>query len=68
MFKHLNSDRPLNTPQSGQIYVYKDALERLNTSIAFNASDLDLVKAVRLYFVISSASVNAHLSNLGPSG
>jgi hypothetical protein len=58
----------LNSPQSGQINVYKDALERLNTSIAFNASDLDLAKAVRLFFVISSTSVNAHLSDLGPAG
>jgi len=33
-------------PQPGQIGVYKDALERLNTSIAFNAADLDLAAAV----------------------
>ncbi|KAF8811734.1 hypothetical protein BYT27DRAFT_7276127 [Phlegmacium glaucopus] len=38
----------LRGPQSGQIGVYKDALERLNTSIAFNASDLDLRTAARL--------------------
>ena len=39
------------SPQSGQIGIYKDALERLNTSIAFNASDLDLVAAVWLTFL-----------------
>jgi hypothetical protein len=33
-------------PQTGQINVYQDALERLNTSIAFNATDLDLPAAV----------------------
>ncbi|KAF8816737.1 exocyst complex component, exo70 subunit [Phlegmacium glaucopus] len=38
----------LRGPQSGQIGVYKDALERLNTGIAFNASDLDLRTAARL--------------------
>ncbi|KAF8148207.1 exocyst complex component, exo70 subunit [Crassisporium funariophilum] len=38
----------LRGPQPGQINVYKDALERLNTSIAFNASDLDLAATARL--------------------
>ncbi|KAF8168883.1 exocyst complex component, exo70 subunit [Pholiota molesta] len=38
----------LRGPQPGQIGVYKDALERLNTSITFNASDLDLVATARL--------------------
>ena len=37
-----------NSPQPGQIGVYRDALERLNTSIAFNAADLDLVATVSL--------------------
>lgn len=36
----------LHRPQTGQINVYQDALERLNTSIAFNAADLDLAAAV----------------------
>jgi len=38
----------LHRPQAGQINVYQDALERLNTSIAFNATDLDLPAAVSL--------------------
>ncbi|KIM35849.1 hypothetical protein M413DRAFT_449580 [Hebeloma cylindrosporum] len=38
----------LRGPQTGQIDAYKDALERLNTSIAFNATDLDLPAAARL--------------------
>lgn len=36
-----------DSPQPGQMNAYKDALERLNTSIAFNAADLDLPAAVR---------------------
>ena len=36
----------LHRPQPGQINVYQDALERLNTSIAFNATNLDLPAAV----------------------
>ncbi|KAF9556789.1 exocyst complex component, exo70 subunit [Agrocybe pediades] len=38
----------LRGPQPGQFSAYKDALERLNTSIAFNAADLDLPAAARL--------------------
>ncbi|KAH9477346.1 Exocyst complex component 7 [Psilocybe cubensis] len=38
----------LRGPQPGQIAVYKEALERLNTSIAFNAADLDLAHTARL--------------------
>ncbi|PPQ78842.1 hypothetical protein CVT25_010628 [Psilocybe cyanescens] len=38
----------LRGPQPGQIDVYKEALERLNTSIAFNAADLDLAHTARL--------------------
>ncbi|KAF8970319.1 exocyst complex component, exo70 subunit [Flammula alnicola] len=38
----------LRGPQPNQIGVYKDALERLNTSIAFNAADLDVATAARL--------------------
>jgi exocyst complex protein 7 len=38
----------LRGPQSGQIDVYKDTLERLNTSIAFNSSDLDLAAVAHL--------------------
>ena len=37
---------PWFSPQPGQIGIYKDALERLNSSIAFNASDTDLVQIV----------------------
>jgi exocyst complex protein 7 len=29
-------------PQPGQLNIYKDALERLNTSIAFNTTDMDI--------------------------
>ncbi|PPQ98996.1 hypothetical protein CVT24_003478 [Panaeolus cyanescens] len=35
-------------PQNGQIGAYKDALERLNTNIAFNAVDLDVKATARL--------------------
>ena len=51
------------SPQSGQIGVYKDALERLNMSIAFNASDLDLVAAVWLMF---RYKINTHSIQLKP--
>ena len=62
--KHLHSDCRLflYSPQAGQIGVYKDALERLNTSIAFNASDLDLAAAVWLMcFVISLTLILSQL-------
>ncbi|KIK53759.1 hypothetical protein GYMLUDRAFT_49193 [Collybiopsis luxurians FD-317 M1] len=38
----------LRGPQPGQLDVYKDALERLNASIAFKASDKDTLDTARL--------------------
>ncbi|KAE9407606.1 hypothetical protein BT96DRAFT_986598 [Gymnopus androsaceus JB14] len=38
----------LRGPQPGQLEVYKDALERLNASIAFKASDRDTLDTARL--------------------
>ncbi|KAF5390828.1 hypothetical protein D9757_004554 [Collybiopsis confluens] len=38
----------LRGPQPGQLDVYKDALERLNASIAFKASDQDTLDTARL--------------------
>ncbi|KAF8878668.1 Cullin repeat-like-containing domain protein [Gymnopilus junonius] len=38
----------LRGPQPGQISLYREALERLNTSIVFNSSDIDLVATARL--------------------
>ncbi|KDQ22999.1 hypothetical protein PLEOSDRAFT_62377 [Pleurotus ostreatus PC15] len=38
----------LRGPQSGQLEVYTDALERLNASIAFKSSDRDLADTARL--------------------
>ncbi|KAF9527700.1 exocyst complex component, exo70 subunit [Crepidotus variabilis] len=43
-----DEDLILRGPQPGQLNVYKDAMERLNTSIAFNAADLDLAATSRL--------------------
>ncbi|KAJ3514001.1 hypothetical protein NLJ89_g2626 [Agrocybe chaxingu] len=38
----------LRGPQPGNLDVYKEALERLNTSIAFNSADQDLAASARL--------------------
>lgn len=52
---NVNSTYVLHRPQPGQIGAYKEALERLNTSIAFEAADLDLAAAVSIFdFFVSS--------------
>ncbi|KAF5389705.1 hypothetical protein D9757_005962 [Collybiopsis confluens] len=65
----------LRGPQPGQLDVYKDALERLNASIAFKASDLDTLDTALLVETgakklaqsyIPNSSRKLHLARLRP--
>ena len=44
---HTNASK---RPQTGQLSIYKDALERLNASIAFNTTNVDVPATVRIRF------------------
>lgn len=46
-------------PQTGQLGLYKDALERLNASIAFKSSDADSLETVRLTLLYADSTSHA---------
>ena len=47
-----------HSPQPGQLEIYKEALERLNASIAFKSSEEDTTQAVGLNLITTHIEVD----------